>query len=115
MVLRFTAKVKKREVVVRDVDLPEGSTVDVTITPQQDEVDFELTPDQWATVRAGERAADRGEYCTSEEIFARLRRSSIYGHEYLSGPTNRGTRDPGVGALARRRKKSAAGRVRSRR
>jgi hypothetical protein len=111
MVLRFTAKVKKREVVVRDVDLPEGSTVDVTIAPQQAD-DHDFTPEQWKEIRAAFRAADRGEVIPIEESFARLRGISLYGHDYFRGRANGGARDDGMGAPPRRRKKPAARRVR---
>jgi hypothetical protein len=117
MVLRFTAKVKKRSVVVRDVDLPDGATVDVTIAaqPPDEEESEELTPEEWAMVREGLRAADRGEVFTVDEVFAHLRAASLYGHDYGARTSSSEARNADVGGKPRRRAKPAARRVRSRR
>src|SRR5690606_6909270 len=72
MVLRFTAKVKKREVVVRGVDLPDGSTVDVTIDPHEED-DFVLTPEDLAAIDESVREIRRGELVTGDELLASLR------------------------------------------
>lgn len=115
MVLRFTARVKKRSAVVRDVDLPDGATVDVTIAaqPSDEEESEELTPEEWAMVREGLRAAERGEVFTIEETLASIR--SLYGHDYSSRASRAGARNTDVGSKPRRRTKPAAGRVRRRR
>lgn len=72
-VLRFTAKVKKREVVVRGIDLPDGATVDVTIDPQKEDDIHVLTPEDEAAIKEGEAEFRRGEYYRGEEFFAWLR------------------------------------------
>jgi hypothetical protein len=115
MVLRFTTKVKKRSVVVRDVDLPDGATVDVTIAPQQDEEDddLDLTPEQWKEVRAAERRIARGEYITGEEFRAWAR--EYYALRSETGQargSNGARRDARLGAKPRRRTKRVAKRDR---
>jgi hypothetical protein len=115
MVLRFTAKVKKRAVMVRDVDLPDGSTVDVTIAAHDDEPEWDPTPEQWAEIREGERAADRGEGISIEECLARLTANSIRGHDYRTRTTSGAAGNKRVGAAPRARTKSAAKRARKRR
>ena len=112
--LRFTTKVKKREVRVRDVDLPDGATVDVTIAPQLEVDEDGLTKADWAAIRAAEREFKRGEYFTLEESLARLRSISLFGHDYgVPRPKGR-ARDANVGVAPRRRTKPAARRVRKR-
>jgi len=113
-VLRFTTKVKKREVRVRDVDLPDGATVDVTIAAQLEVDEDGLTKADWAAIRAAERAFKRGEYFTLEESLARLGSISLFGHDYSVRRPNGGPRDTNVGAATRRRTKSVARRVRKR-
>lgn len=115
MVLRFTTKVKKRSVVVRDVDLPDGAMVDVTIAPQEDEEDddLDLTPEQWKEVRAAERQIARGEYVTGDELRAWLRESFPLprGGEPTHARDDR-NRSAGVGAKPPGRTKRASRRAR---
>lgn len=72
--LKFTATVKKREVVVRGVDLPDGAQVDVTIDPAEPEPkDPELEALIEADCKQSEREFRRGEYYSGEDFTAWLR------------------------------------------
>lgn len=109
--LRFTAKVKKREVVVRGVDLPDGSTVDVTIDPHEEE-DFVLTPEDLAGIDESIREIRRGEFVTGDELLATLReRRAVPRAPLEGGATRRAARTRAVGA-ARNGAKSSRGRSR---
>jgi len=109
MVLRFTATVKKREVLVRDIDLPDGATVDVTIEPQAEEWDDDDLPESvWEQVRASERAYRRGEYIAGDELRAWLRSFAVHGGTQPAGTGEARNRSASVGAAPRRRKKPAA-------
>lgn len=98
--LRFTATVKKREVVVSGVDLPDGAQVDVTIDPSViDDVDPEWDAELEALIEAdckqSEREFRRGEYYRGEDFMRWLR----------GGPRPVLVRDqPGWTASAQRRR-----------
>lgn len=123
MVLRFTAKVKKREVVVRGVDLPDGSTVNVTIDPQDDisEPDaphqpddvWDPTPEEWAMIRQAEAEYRRGEYYRGEDFTAWLRGGPkpvlVRGPARRLSPARAGTAT--VGSRPRKRAKRTSGRT----
>jgi len=104
-VLKFTATVKKREVVVRGIDLPDGAQVDVTIDPSASEV---LDPELEALIEADCKQSDRefrrGEYYRGEEYMAWLR----------GGPRPILVRDqPGWRSPAERRREKLAAATRS--
>lgn len=98
--LRFTATVKKRAVVVSGVDLPDGAQVDVTIDPSvPDDIDLEWTPEMEAQAEAdykqSQREFRRGEYYRGEDFTRWLR----------GGPRPVLVRDqPGWTASAQRRR-----------
>jgi hypothetical protein len=73
-VLKFTATVKKREVVVSGVDLPDGAQVDVTIDPSvPDDIEFEWTAEMEADFKQSAREYRRGEYYRGEDYTRWLR------------------------------------------
>lgn len=99
--LKFSTTVKKGEVVVRGVDLPDGAQVDVTIDPTViEELDPELEALIEADCKQSDREYRRGEYYSGEDFTAWLR----------GGPEPVLVRDkPGwVSPAARRRAKLAA-------
>ncbi|HTL33194.1 MAG TPA: hypothetical protein VL326_08720, partial [Kofleriaceae bacterium] len=96
MVLRFTAKVKKREIRVREVGLPDGAVVDVTIKLQSEPIE-ELPPEVWAQIRESEREARRGGVISGEESVRRLRAISLQGRGESTGGAHTGTRNPSLG------------------
>lgn len=114
--LRFTAKVKKREVVVRGVDLPDGATVDVTIDPQEDEEVWDPTPEDLATIKLSEAQFRRGEYYRGEDYSAWLRGGPrpVLVRDQPGFRQSGRTRAPAVGARARKRSERPAGRTRKR-
>jgi len=73
----FSAKVKGGVIVADDVDLPEGTTVTVTVDDQDDPEDdyAELTAEEAAELEAAIAAADRGEGVPWETVRDELRRS----------------------------------------
>jgi hypothetical protein len=117
MVLRFTAKVKKREIVVRGVDLPDGATVDVTIDPQEDDEEvWDPTPEEWAMIKESEAAFRRGEYYRGEDYTAWLRGGPrpvlVRDQPAFRQPAR--TRARAVGARTRKRAERPARRTRKR-
>jgi len=73
----FSAKVKGGVIVADDVDLPEGTTVTVTVDDQDDPEDdyAELTAEEAAELEAAIAAAERGEGVPWETVRDELRRS----------------------------------------
>ena len=73
----FSAKVKGGVIVADDVDLPEGTTVTVTVDDQDDPKDdyAELTAEEAAELEAAIAAAERGEGVPWETVRDELRRS----------------------------------------
>jgi hypothetical protein len=114
MVLRFTAKVRKREVVVRGVDLPDGATVDVTIDPQEEDDIHVLTPEDLASIKEADAEFRRGEYYRGEDYTAWLRGGPrpVLVRDQPGGRLASRARAASVGARPRKRAKPAAGRPR---
>lgn len=67
--MRFTATVKKKSVVVRGVDLPDGVTVDVAINERT----YVPTEEEDRMVAESRRQFARGEYYDLEDVLAELR------------------------------------------
>jgi hypothetical protein len=111
MTMVFTATVKKGAVVIRDVPLPDGEVVDVTIERQEDE--FELTPEEERIFEEGEAAIARGETGRPlSEFLAELKaEDALRGVSTAVGRARGRTGKAKLGA-ARSRAKSAAGRAR---
>ena len=112
MVLRFTAKVRKREVVVRGVDLPDGATVDVTIDPQ--EAGDDLTPEELAEIERQEKLSmaeyRRGEYFRGEDIVRWVRGgpAPVLVRDQPARTKAGGSRGGGMAPASRKRKPSVA-------
>ena len=107
----FTATVKKGAVVIRDVPLPDGEVVDVTIERQEDEI--ELTKEEIRIFEEGEAAVARGETGrpVSEWIAEWRAKESLPGQDAGRGRTRRRTGSTKLGT-ARPRAKSASRRSR---
>jgi hypothetical protein len=71
MVSYYTAKVARGQIVIRDVDLPDGTEVSVKVE-RDDELRF--TPEIEAELRASEAEHRRGESVSGDEALANLRR-----------------------------------------
>jgi hypothetical protein len=99
--MTYKATVARGQVVVRGVDLPNGTEVDVTI-----ERPYVLTADNLAAIREGDAAHRRGEWYTVEETLASLR-SIGAGHGVRGVASTRGGQaDQGaVGRKSRKRTK----------
>jgi hypothetical protein len=113
MVMRFTATVKNHEVVIRDVQLPDGEVVEVTVEPRpQDE--WEPTPAELRSIAAGDADVAAGRVMSIDELLTSLKRSDDLRRQRRERSTARDrTRGGKVGAL-RTRTKSTAARGRSR-
>jgi hypothetical protein len=73
MVSHYTAKVARGQVVIHDVDLPNGTTVRVQIEPAMVAPPFRTREEVEADMRASEREFRRGEWVTGEESLVLLR------------------------------------------
>jgi len=71
MVGYYTAKVARGQIVIRDVDLPDGTEVSVKVEPEHA---FRTRAEVEADLRASEREHRRGETISGEESIADLRR-----------------------------------------
>jgi hypothetical protein len=119
MVLRFTARVQKREVRVREIDLPDGAVVDVTIHPhgvgmfEDTELNFdELSPDVQAMIREGERDIRAGRVISGDEFLAYLRDLSARDRGDIPGATRSRSRDRALGGARPGAAKSTTRRAR---
>ncbi len=69
---QFTAKVSRGQIVIRDVDLPEGTAVRVTVQPDTAPALFSTEVER--DIRASLGLADRGETISGEEHLVRILR-----------------------------------------
>ena len=95
--MRFTATVKNREVVIRDVQLPDGELVDVTLESRADE--WEPTPAELREMELGDADVAAGRVRPIGEVLERLRRAEelrAAGEQEHSGEADlkRPQRDP---------------------
>ena len=109
--MRFTATVKNREVVIRDVMLPDGDVVEVTIEKQLHD-EWEPSPAELREIELGEADIAAGRVMTIDEFVASQKRSAELRRQDREARRRRGgTRSRKVGS-ARPRSKSTAGTAR---
>ena len=77
----YRGTVTKRQLVVRGVDLPDGTEVDVTI----DRPVFQLSGEDIEAIRESDAQFRRGEFVSREESIAELRRS-VHGARRTPSP-----------------------------
>lgn len=68
-----SAKVMRGQIVIRDVDLPDGTEVRVAVNPEIPEL--RLSPDDDAALEEAMRDSRRGNWITGDESLARLQRT----------------------------------------
>lgn len=76
MVTQRAATVSRGQILIRDVDLPEGTEVHVQIMTVPREIRF-IDPDDDRLMAEAFRESDRGEGVSAEEALATFRRESI--------------------------------------
>lgn len=105
----FTATVKKGAVVIRDVPLPDGEVVDVTIERQEDE--FELTAEEERMFEEAEAAMARGETGrpVSEWLAEWRAKDALRGQDPSRGRTRNRTGSPKLGTARPRAKPAPRG------
>src|SRR5215212_1733538 len=91
MVRSYTATVRRGAVTVRDVGIPNGTEVCVSIA---EEPELVLTEEDLAGIRQAEAEYERGEYISGEQLVAELRAATARGQR---------ERDRGTGDQARKR------------
>jgi hypothetical protein len=74
MVSYYTAKVARGQIVIRDVDLPDGTAVTVKVEREPEKYPFRTRAQVEADLRESEAQHRRGEWVTGEESLALLRR-----------------------------------------
>ena len=105
--MRFTATVKNREVVIRNVMLPDGDEVEVTI--EQPGGDFEFTEEELRGIEEGEADIAAGRVLTIDELMASLKRSSeLRRQRREEGRARRRSRGGKVGTKGPRTKSTAS-------
>jgi hypothetical protein len=112
MVMRFTATVKNHEVVIRDVQLPDGEVVEVTVEPQPD--DWEPTPEEWREIELGDADVAAGRTVPIDEVLEKLRRAEELWYQTHGKSRPRNRSGNAKVAAPRTRTKPAARRARSR-
>jgi hypothetical protein len=96
MAMRFTATVKKHEVVIRDVPYQDGEVVEVTI--EREGGLYEPTLEEWREIELGEAEAAAGLGRPLDEFLAELRANeALRGASPAARRTRRGARDKKVG------------------
>lgn len=109
--MRFTATVKNGEVVIRDVQLPDGDTVDVTIEEHVDEDG--LTDQDWREIDQAREEMAAGKWRLLDDVLAEIRHSrELRDQNGQAGRSENRSRDEALG-VARSRPKPAARRARS--
>ena len=111
--MRFTATVKNREVVIRDVKLPDGEVVEVTVEPRAED-DWEPTPAELRSIEAGEADIAAGRVMSIDELLASLKRSEDLRRQRRERSAARDRTRVGKVGAPRPRTKPAATRGRSR-
>ncbi|MBL0216362.1 MAG: hypothetical protein IPQ07_21075 [Myxococcales bacterium] len=111
MVSHFTAKVSRGQIVISDVDLPDGT--EVTVQIERAAPEWRYAAEVEADIRASRAEFRRGESISSEESLADLRRhQTVRGQAQLASAAV----DPGgrrlVDRSPRKRTKPAARRAR---
>jgi hypothetical protein len=110
MTMVFTATVKKGSVVIKDVPLPDGEEVEVTIERQAGL--YVMSEEEEREVLLGEAEADAGLARPVHEFLAELRAGdALRGRNRRTRSARRGTRKAAVGTT-RSRTKSASSRGR---
>jgi hypothetical protein len=109
MVMRFTATVKNREVVIRDVQLPDGEVVEVTVEPQADE--WEPTPEELREMELGDADVAAGRVMSIDEALAALKRSAELRRQRREQSRSQGRPRSRKVGTARSRAKQTAGRA----
>ena len=106
--MRFTATVKNREVVIRNVQLPDGELVQVTVESRADE--WEPTPAELREMKLGDADVAAGRVRPISEVLEKLRRAEELrstgrgqsGARNRSGKRKVGTARSGTRPAARR-------------
>lgn len=95
--MRFTATVKNGEVVIRNVRLPDGHTVDVTIEEHVDEDG--LTDQDWREIEQAEADVAAGKWRLVDDVLAEIRqRRDLRDQNLTAGGSQARSRDHAVGA-----------------
>lgn len=105
--MRFTATVKNREVVIRNVMLPDGDEVEVTI--EKPESDYEFTEEELRGIEEGEADIAAGRVMSIDELLASLKRSEeLRRQQREKGRAGRRSRGGKVGTTGARSKSTAS-------
>jgi hypothetical protein len=111
--MRFTATVKNHELVIRDVQLPDGEVVEVTVEPRADD-EWEPTPEQLREIELGDADVAAGRVRPIGEVLEKLRRAEELWYQRHGKSPGRARSGNAKVATPRSRAKPAGRRARSR-